>query len=184
MKVHAAPASAMAEPATRRPRARAYQMPSPAIGSPISSPVDIASAAQIANGHSRSESRNQTQKRNSGIANVTGWIDAAAVTAATGMRGTRARAGRRLSPIRDACARARTPAARRATRPRSARARVRAATARRATTGASRTRNGSTWLPSRVISSPVAPCVVSSARPSAVLQTACTMFPRSKRPTR
>src|SRR5688572_14839637 len=82
--VHAAPANAITEPATRRPRGSAYQMPSPAIGSPISSPVDIASAAQTANGHSRFESRNQIQKRRSGIANVTGWIDAAAVTASHG----------------------------------------------------------------------------------------------------
>ena len=39
---------------------------------------------------------------------------------------------------------------------------------------------GSTWLASRAACSPV-PWVISSGCPCAVLQTACTMFPRSKR---
>jgi len=59
-------------------------MPSAAIGSPMSSPVDIASAANTANGTSRSVSRNQMQKSKNGIANVTGWIEAAALVAVHG----------------------------------------------------------------------------------------------------
>ena len=58
----------------------------------------------------------------------------------------------------------------------------RAATARRIQAGASRTRNGSTWPPSRTICSPVAPCVTSSGRPSVVLHTACTMLPEVEAP--
>ena len=50
--------------------------------------------------------------------------------------------------------------------------------------GASSARNGSTCAASRTICSPVAPSVISSGRPFAVLQTACTMFPRSNRPSR
>ena len=73
------PAAAIAAPASRRPRASANQTPRPAIGSPMSSPVDIASAAKTANGTSLSVSRNQMQKRKNGIANVTGWIAATAL---------------------------------------------------------------------------------------------------------
>src|SRR5262245_62954450 len=82
--LHATPTAATAPPAQRCPRASAYQMPSAAIGSPMSSPVDIASAANTANGTSRSVSRNQMQKRKNGMANVTGWIDAAALVAVHG----------------------------------------------------------------------------------------------------
>ena len=59
-------------------------MPRTAIGSPISSPVDIASSAKTANRPSRFVSRNHTQNRKNGIANVTGWIDAAALVAVHG----------------------------------------------------------------------------------------------------
>ena len=59
-------------------------MPRAAIGSPMSSPVDIASRAQTVNQTIRSVSRNQMQKRKSGIANVTGWIEAAALVAVHG----------------------------------------------------------------------------------------------------
>ena len=172
-------------PASRRPARARTRCPSAAIGSPMSSPVDIASSAQTANGTSRSVSRNQMQKRKSGIANVTGWIDAAALVADPRVRevAEREEPGRRARS-RGAAGRARTRAARRARRRRSARSASASGDGQITHSGASSARNGSTWPPRRTICSPVAPCVTSSGRPCAVLQTACTMFPRSNRPSR
>ena len=67
------PAIAIAIPATRRLRASAYQRPSPATASGISSFVVHASAAQIANGRRRSSSRNQNANNSNGHASATGW---------------------------------------------------------------------------------------------------------------
>ena len=60
-----------------RPHARrrrtAYQIPMPATTSPTSSFVVIASAANTANGSSRSSSRYQNANSSNGHARATGW---------------------------------------------------------------------------------------------------------------
>ncbi len=90
-------------------------------------------------------SRNQTQKRRSGIANVTGWIaSSGARHAPTDTRDRRAPAARPTAPSRGAAARARRPAAHRARRPRSARAASASGDGQTTQSGASSTRNGST----------------------------------------
>ena len=99
-------------------------------------------------------------------------------------RDTQARAERQHSRSRDAGDRARRRAALPATRPRSARTRARAGSPRRARAAQAATRNGSTWAPSRTICSPDTASVTSSGLPCAVLHTACTMCPRSNRPSR
>ena len=161
-----APATAIAAPASRRPRASAYQIPSPAIGSPISSPVDMASTAHTAKGTSRSVSRNQMQKRKSGIANVTGWIEASRRSSrSTGTRGTRVRGLAAVAPIRGAG----EPSQNTGSAPSETTAICASASesgdGHTIHSGASSTRNGSACHASRTICSPVAPCVFSSGRP-------------------
>ena len=72
MNVHPAPRAAIASPARRLPHARAYQIPSAATESPISSPVARAGTAHIANAPNLPVSRNHTQNKKRGIASVTG----------------------------------------------------------------------------------------------------------------
>ena len=67
---------------------------------------------------------------------------------------------------------------------RSARARAQAARATRSTAAPAARAADRRAYPSRTTCSPVEPSVISSRRPCVVLQTACTMFPRSKRPSR
>ena len=69
----ATPATAITAPVQRRPWASAYQMPSPATTSAISSFVVAATAAQSANGSRRPSSRNQIANSSSGQASATGW---------------------------------------------------------------------------------------------------------------
>ena len=164
-------------PCERSPRAQPYQSPSPATASPTSS--FVARRAPRDRGTPRDgRSRSQTPTRQQRAASATGWNSSASSHCA-GEEEVREAKPSPAGPPR--CrARASRRAARRA---RSRRLRRRAAARGSATAAraAREPRIGSTWTPSRVVWSPVS-FVTSSGSPCAVDQTACAMFPRSKRP--
>ena len=150
-------ASAMHAPATRRPRASAYQMPSAAIGSPISSPVDIARTAQTREGNEPvgveepdAEEQERDRERHRVDRGRRAHRDPRIREVARG------RAARRRAPSRGGDGRARRPAARRATTTAICAKASASGDGQTIQSGASSTRNGSTWDPSRTICSPVA----------------------------
>ena len=124
------------------------------------------------------------QNRYRGIANVTGWIAAPALVAVHGY----ARYASASSPAAASEPRWRLPSQKTGNAPRETNAICANASAsgdgHKSQSGARSARNGSTCPPRRTTCSPVVLWVTSSGRPCAVLQTACTMFPRSKRPSR
>ena len=129
----------------------------------------------------RSLSRNQIAKRKSGIASVTGWKASSAVHASQGYAryvrasraATRFRAEMAASEPEDG---ERTESARHDLNRRQ-RQRGRRRASREAQAARGSDRRGSPGGSSALR----APSVISSGRPWAVLHTACTMFPRSKR---
>ena len=173
-------------PASRRPRASAYQIPSPTIGSPISSPVDIASSrAERRTGRAARCRGTRRRRGRAGSRTSPDGSRRPRSSRPTDTRGTRARAAPAAARSRDGAGPSqntgsapsdddrdlrerererRGPDASRAARA----ARGTDRRARRGARSARRSRRGS----------------ISSGRPCAVLQTACTMFPRSNRPIR